>query len=105
MSHVWGYTIVNDMTARDWQKRHKQWHLGKYFDTFCPMGPVAVTADELDAGNITVKCWVHKALRQDANTRDLRFDNPTLIDTLSAGLTLKLDDIMQSGTPHVVGFN
>lgn len=103
MGHVWGYTIVNDMTARDWQKRHKQWHLGKSFDTFCPMGPVAVTADELDAGNLTVKCWVNNELRQDANTSDLIFDIPTLIETLSAGITLKPGDIIATGTPQGVG--
>ncbi len=103
MNHVWGYTIVNDMTARDWQKRHKQWHLGKSFDTFCPMGPVVVTADELDAGNLPVKCWVNKELRQDANTSDLIFDIPTLIETLSAGITLKPGDIIATGTPQGVG--
>jgi 2-keto-4-pentenoate hydratase/2-oxohepta-3-ene-1,7-dioic acid hydratase in catechol pathway len=103
MDHVWGYTIVNDMTARDWQKRHKQWLLGKSFDTFCPMGPVAVTADELDAGNLAVKCWVNKELRQDATTSDLIFDVPTLIETLSAGITLKPGDIIATGTPQGVG--
>ena len=73
MNHVWGYTIVNDVTARDWQKRHSQWHLGKSFDTFCPMGPVAVTADELDGTSLGIKCWINGELRQNGNTRDLIF--------------------------------
>ncbi len=103
MNHVWGYTIINDITARDWQRRHKQWHLGKSFDTFCPMGPVAVTADELDAGSLPIKCWVNNELRQDANTSDLIFDIPTLIETLSAGITLKPGDIIATGTPQGVG--
>jgi 2-keto-4-pentenoate hydratase/2-oxohepta-3-ene-1,7-dioic acid hydratase in catechol pathway len=103
MNHVWGYTIINDVTARDWQKRHKQWFLGKSFDTFCPMGPVAVTADEVDAANLNVKCWVNGELRQDANTHDLIFDIPTLIATISAGITLLPGDIIATGTPEGVG--
>jgi len=58
MKHVWGYTIVNDVTARDVQMRHAQWHLGKSFDTFCPMGPWLVSADEIDGRNLRVRCWV-----------------------------------------------
>jgi 2-keto-4-pentenoate hydratase/2-oxohepta-3-ene-1,7-dioic acid hydratase in catechol pathway len=65
MSHVFGYTIVNDVTARDVQMRHQQWDLGKSFDTFCPMGPWIVTADELNAGATRVRGWVNGALRQD----------------------------------------
>jgi 2-keto-4-pentenoate hydratase/2-oxohepta-3-ene-1,7-dioic acid hydratase in catechol pathway len=103
MSHVWGYSIVNDVTARDWQKRHKQWHLGKSFDTFCPMGPLAVTADEVDGGQLAIRCWVNGELRQHANTRDLIFDIPTLIETISAGITLYPGDIIATGTPAGVG--
>jgi len=103
MRHVWGYTIINDVTARDWQRKHKQWFLGKSFDTFCPMGPIAVTADELDAGNLEVKCWVNGELRQNANTRDLIFDIPSLMATISAGLTLKPGDVIATGTPAGVG--
>ena len=103
MQHVWGYTIVNDVTARDWQKRHKQWFLGKSFDTFCPMGPSAVTADEVDGANLEVKCWINGELRQHANTRDLIFDIPTLIETISAGITLYPGDIIATGTPEGVG--
>lgn len=103
MSHVWGYTIINDVTARDWQKRHKQWFLGKSFDTFGPMGPVAVTADEIDGTNLDLKCWINGELRQNTNTRDLIFDIPTLIETISAGITLYPGDIIATGTPEGVG--
>jgi len=103
MAHVWGYTILNDVTARDWQQRHRQWDLGKSFDTFAPMGPVAVTADELDGGDLRVRCWINGELRQDARTRDLIFDIPTLIETLSAGITLLPGDIIATGTPAGVG--
>lgn len=101
--HVWGYTIINDVTARDWQKRHQQWHMGKSFDTFAPMGTVAVTADEIDGANLDVTCWINGELRQQANTRDLIFDIPTLIATLSAGITLMPGDIIATGTPEGVG--
>lgn len=103
MRHVFGYTIVNDVTARDWQQRHQQWFLGKSFDTFCPMGPILVTADELDASALSIRCWVNDELRQDANTRDLIFDIPTLIETLSAGITLQPGDVIATGTPEGVG--
>jgi len=103
MSHVWGYTIVNDVTARDLQHRHKQWLLGKSLDTFCPMGPWLVTADEVDVDDLDVKCWINGELRQDANTRDLIFDIPTLIATISAGVTLFPGDVIATGTPAGVG--
>ena len=102
-SHVWGYTIINDVTARDWQQRHKQWFLGKSFDTFCPMGPWVVTRDELKDDDISVKCWVNGELRQSANSKDLIFDVPTLIETISAGITLYPGDIIATGTPAGVG--
>ncbi|MCD0502810.1 fumarylacetoacetate hydrolase family protein [Bordetella petrii] len=101
--HVFGYTIVNDFTARDLQKNHRQWFLGKSLDGFCPMGPYLVTADEVDGRNLDVKCWVNGELRQDANTRDLIFDIPALIETLSAGITLQPGDIIATGTPAGVG--
>jgi 2-keto-4-pentenoate hydratase/2-oxohepta-3-ene-1,7-dioic acid hydratase in catechol pathway len=103
MSHVFGYTIINDVTARDWQKRHQQWFLGKSFDTFAPMGPALVTADELDGQNLDLRCYVNGQLRQSANTRDLIFDIPTLIETLSAGITLYPGDVIATGTPEGVG--
>jgi 2-keto-4-pentenoate hydratase/2-oxohepta-3-ene-1,7-dioic acid hydratase in catechol pathway len=103
MSHVWGYTIINDVTARDWQSRHKQWLLGKSFDTFCPMGPWLVSADELDGSKTMVRCYVNGEERQNASTTDLIFDIPKLIETLSAGITLYPGDVIATGTPVGVG--
>ena len=91
------------MTARDLQGRHKQWFLGKSLDTFCPMGPWVVTADELAPADTSVRCWVNDELRQNANTHDLIFDIPTLIETISAGMTLVPGDIIATGTPAGVG--
>ena len=101
--HVWGYTIINDVTARDRQKDHKQWFLGKGLDTFCPMGPWAVTADEIEGANLDISCRVNGELRQNSNTSDLIFDIPTLIATLSAGLALEAGDVISTGTPAGVG--
>lgn len=103
LKHVWGWTIVNDVTARDVQMRHGQWDLGKSFDTFCPMGPWLVTADELDGNDTRVRCWVNGELRQDARTTDLIFDIPTLIETCSRGITLLPGDVIATGTPAGVG--
>jgi 2-keto-4-pentenoate hydratase/2-oxohepta-3-ene-1,7-dioic acid hydratase in catechol pathway len=103
LGHVFGYTIVNDVTARDRQRNHKQWFLGKALDGFCPMGPWIATADEVEPENLEVKCWVNGELRQHANTRDLIFDIPTLIATISQGLTLVPGDIISTGTPAGVG--
>jgi 2-keto-4-pentenoate hydratase/2-oxohepta-3-ene-1,7-dioic acid hydratase in catechol pathway len=103
LDHVYGYTIVNDVTARDLQGRHKQWLLGKSQDSFCPMGPWLATADEIDLGDTRVRCWVNDEMRQDANTRLLIFDVPTLIATISAGITLLPGDIIATGTPVGVG--
>ena len=103
MAHVWGYTIVNDITARDWQGRHQQWHMGKSFDTFCPMGPWLVSADELDGTKTGVRCYVNGEERQNASTADLIFDIPKLIETLSAGITLYPGDVIATGTPVGVG--
>ena len=103
LSHVWGYTIVNDITARDLQGRHKQWFLGKSQDGFCPMGPWIVTADEVDPATLQVRCWVGDELRQDASTGSLIFDIPTLIETISAGITLMPGDVIATGTPAGVG--
>ncbi|WP_233238361.1 fumarylacetoacetate hydrolase family protein [Bordetella sp. LUAb4] len=101
--HIFGYTIVNDVTARDLQKLHRQWFLGKSLDGFCPMGPYLVTRDEVDATKLAVKCWVNGELRQNANTSDLIFDIPTLIETISAGIELKPGDVIATGTPAGVG--
>ena len=101
--HVWGYTIVNDITARDLQKQARQWFLGKALDTFCPMGPVIVTADEIDPENLQLKTWINGELRQDANTSDLIFNIPTIIEVLSAGMTLEPGDVIATGTAAGVG--
>ncbi|OZI42816.1 fumarylacetoacetate hydrolase family protein [Bordetella genomosp. 5] len=103
MSHVFGYTVVNDVTARDVQMRHQQWDLGKSFDTFCPMGPWIVSADALDGQRTRVRCWVNGEPRQDGNTEDLIFDIPTLIETCSRGITLLPGDVIATGTPAGVG--
>jgi len=103
LEHIFGYTIVNDVTARDVQMRHQQWDLGKSFDTFCPMGPWLVTADEIDAAAVQVSCTVNGQERQNANTRDFIFDIPTLIETCSRGITLYPGDVIATGTPAGVG--
>lgn len=103
LDHVWGYTIVNDVTARDLQGYHSQWLIGKSQDTFCPMGPWAVTADEIDLADTSVKCWVNDELRQDSNTGLLIFDIPTIIAAISNGITLQPGDIIATGTPAGVG--
>ena len=103
LDHVFGYTIVNDVTARDVQIRHQQWDLGKSFDTFCPMGPWIVTADELDGTKTRVRCWVNGELRQDGPTDNMIFDIPTLIETCSRGITLYPGDLIATGTPAGVG--
>ncbi|MDE1164438.1 MAG: fumarylacetoacetate hydrolase family protein [Pseudomonas sp.] len=101
--HVFGYTIVNDMTARDLQKNHRQWFLGKSLDGFCPMGPWIATADEVDVEDATIQCWVNGELRQNSNIGQLIFDIPTLIETISAGIELKPGDVIVTGTPVGVG--
>ncbi|HCU89343.1 MAG TPA: hydrolase [Gammaproteobacteria bacterium] len=101
--HVWGYTIINDVTARDLQAVHMQWLLGKSIDTFCPIGPWIVSADELDPGDLDLKCWVNDELRQDANTGDLIFDIPAIIEAISASMSLFPGDIIATGTPAGVG--
>ena len=103
LDHVFGYTIVNDVTARDRQQHHRQWLLGKGMDTFCPMGPAVVTADEIDLTNTVVECRVNGELRQKAPVADLIFDVPTLIRDLSAGMTLVPGDVIATGTPAGVG--
>jgi 2-keto-4-pentenoate hydratase/2-oxohepta-3-ene-1,7-dioic acid hydratase in catechol pathway len=103
LDHVWGYTIINDVTARDLQGLYSQWLIGKSQDTFCPMGPWAVTRDEIDLQDTKIQCWINGELRQDANTRDLIFDVPTIIETISAGVTLMPGDVIASGTPAGVG--
>jgi 2-keto-4-pentenoate hydratase/2-oxohepta-3-ene-1,7-dioic acid hydratase in catechol pathway len=103
MDHVCGYTVVNDVTARDVQARHVQWHLGKNFDTFCPMGPWITTADEIDGRDTRVRGWVNGELRQDGRTRDMIFDIAALVEACSRGITLHPGDVIATGTPAGVG--
>lgn len=103
LDHVFGYTVVNDVTARDVQMRHQQWDMGKSFDTFCPMGPWIATADEFDGTRTRVRCWVNGELRQDGPTENMIFEIPTLIETISRGITLYPGDVIATGTPAGVG--
>ena len=104
LSYVWGYTAINDVTARDLQRRHQQWFIGKSLDTFCPMGPWIVTADEIaDPQRLDISCKVNEELRQQATTRDMIFDVATLIEVISKGITLRPADIIATGTPAGVG--
>ena len=103
LDHVWGYTIINDVTARDLQGKHSQWLIGKSQDSFGPMGPWAVTRDEIDLAKTQVRCWINGELRQDQSTAALIFDVPTLIATISEGITLMPGDIIATGTPAGVG--
>lgn len=103
-AHVFGYTIVNDVTSRTLQHRHLQWFLGKSLDGFCPMGPAVLTADEVpDPAALRVTTRVNGELRQDAPVSDLIFDIPTLIATLSSAITLEPGDVIATGTPAGVG--
>jgi 2-keto-4-pentenoate hydratase/2-oxohepta-3-ene-1,7-dioic acid hydratase in catechol pathway len=105
MSHVFGYTVVNDVTARDLQNSHGQWFKGKSLDAFCPMGPYVVTADEFgDPHTKGIALRVNGVMKQQGNTRDMIFPVDTLIESLSQGLTLEPGDIIATGTPDGVGF-
>lgn len=101
---VFGYTLVNDVTSRGLQKKHKQWLLGKGLDGFCPMGPTLVTRDAIpDIGAARITCHVNGELRQSAAIADLIFDIPTLISTIGRGITLEPGDVIATGTPAGVG--
>jgi len=105
MQHIFGYTVVNDVSWRDLQRRHGgQWHKGKSLDGTCPMGPCVVTADTVDPTNLRVTCRVNGVTKQDSNTKFLYFKIPRLIAELSAGMTLEAGDIISTGTPEGVGF-
>jgi 2-keto-4-pentenoate hydratase/2-oxohepta-3-ene-1,7-dioic acid hydratase in catechol pathway len=104
MQHVYGYTILNDVTSRRLQREHQQWFLGKSLDGFCPMGPAIITADEIpDVDQLRVQTWVGDELRQDDIVASLIFNIPTLIETLSRTMTLAPSDIIATGTPAGVG--
>ena len=102
-NHIWGYTIINDVTARDLQSLHSQWLIGKSQDTFCPMGPWVTTADGIDLNDTSIKCWINGELRQNSNTNKLIFDIPKIIEAISNGITLNKGDVIATGTPSGVG--
>lgn len=102
--HIFGYTVINDITARDLQRVHKQWLLGKSLDTHCPMGPYIVHKDEIsDPENLNIMSKVNGELRQSSNTKHMIFDIPTIISTISKGHTLEAGDIIATGTCAGVG--
>jgi 2-keto-4-pentenoate hydratase/2-oxohepta-3-ene-1,7-dioic acid hydratase in catechol pathway len=102
--YIFGYTILNDITARDLQKKHKQFFLGKSLDTTCPMGPYIVTADEIkEPESLTIKTMVNGEVRQEAPVSDMIFPISKIISELSAGMTLEPGDIIATGTPSGVG--
>ena len=105
MDHVYGYTIMNDVSARDVQRRHGQWFKGKGLDTFGPIGPWIVTKDEAgDGNNLGVQTRVNGQARQSSSTNDMIFDIATIISVLSEGFTLYPGDLIATGTPEGVGF-
>lgn len=104
MSYVWGYTIINDVSARDLQNRHQQFFKGKSLDGSCPMGPCILTADEVrDPKTLGLRLRVNGETMQDSTVSDLIFDIPTIIEVLSQGQTLEPGDIIATGTPSGVG--
>ncbi|KAJ9609124.1 hypothetical protein H2200_006895 [Cladophialophora chaetospira] len=103
LNHVWGFTIINDVTARERQRDHKQFYIGKSPDTFAPIGPIAVPKERLPKV-LTVTTTVNDERRQQGTTEDLIFSIPVLIETLSAAQTLQPGDILATGTPAGVGF-
>ena len=103
-NHIFGYTIINDVSARDYQMATTQWLMGKTFDTFCPMGPWIVTADEIqDPHALDIKMTISGQVLQNSNTRELIFRIPDLIEYLSSVMTLQPGDIVSTGTPAGVG--
>jgi 2-keto-4-pentenoate hydratase/2-oxohepta-3-ene-1,7-dioic acid hydratase in catechol pathway len=106
LDHVLGYTIADDVTARDWQKKYGggQFCRGKSFDTFAPLGPALLTKDEIpDPGQLRIQTRVNGETRQDSNTSNLIFDIPTLIEFLSGSTTLLAGSVILTGTPNGVG--
>jgi 2-keto-4-pentenoate hydratase/2-oxohepta-3-ene-1,7-dioic acid hydratase in catechol pathway len=103
--HIFGYTICNDVTARDVQRRHEQWFKGKSLDGSLPMGPWIVTSDEIgDPSSLELSLTLNGELRQAANTGMMIFDIPTIVAQLSAGMSLMPGDIIATGTPSGVGY-
>lgn len=105
MEYVFGYTCINDISARDLQANHSQFFKGKSLDGACPMGPWIVTADEIpDPQQLHILCRVNGETKQDSNTSHMIFNVPAIISILSRGMTLDAGDIIATGTPSGVGF-
>ena len=104
LEHVFGWTIGNDVTGRDLQRRYGQWFKGKSLDRSCPLGPWIVPAEELDALNTGIRLWVNGEKRQESHTSKMIFDVKEIIHQLSLGFTLKPGDVITTGTPEGVGY-
>ncbi len=105
LSYVFGYTCLNDISARDLQRQHQQYFKGKSLDGACPLGPWIVTAEAIpDPHNLRIQCRVNGQIKQDAHTSQMIFNIPQIIATLSHGMTLQPGDIIATGTPSGVGF-
>jgi 2-keto-4-pentenoate hydratase/2-oxohepta-3-ene-1,7-dioic acid hydratase in catechol pathway len=104
LEHVYGWTIGNDVTGRDLQRRHGQWFKGKSLDRSCPLGPVIVPADELSAADLAISLKLNGEQRQASRTSKMIFDVPEIIHQLSAGFTLLPGDVIMTGTPEGVGY-
>lgn len=102
--YIFGYTVINDVSARNIQNRHKQWYFGKSLDGFLPMGPCIATVDSLPyPPKLQIQSWVNEELRQDSNTELLIFDIDHIVSELSRGMTLQAGTIISTGTPAGVG--
>lgn len=104
LSHVFGWTIGNDVTGRDLQRRYGQWFKGKSLDGSCPLGPWIVPAEDLDASDIAIELWVNQEKRQSSRTSKMIFDVKEIIHHLSIGFTLRTGDVVLTGTPEGVGY-
>jgi 2-keto-4-pentenoate hydratase/2-oxohepta-3-ene-1,7-dioic acid hydratase in catechol pathway len=104
LDHVFGWTIANDVTGRDLQRRYGQWFKGKSLDRSCPLGPCVVPAAELDALDTGIRCRVNGETRQDSRTSKMIFDVREIIHQLSVGFTLRPGDVIMTGTPEGVGY-
>jgi len=103
--HIFGYTILNDVSARDIQFKDRQWTRGKSFDTFAPIGPCIATTNQIpDPRNLKMRTWINGEIRQDSSTRNMVFDVYKVVHHLSRAMTLEPGDIIATGTPSGVGF-
>jgi 2-keto-4-pentenoate hydratase/2-oxohepta-3-ene-1,7-dioic acid hydratase in catechol pathway len=104
LGHVFGWTIANDVTGRDLQRRYGQWFKGKSLDGSCPLGPWIVPAEDLDASDLAIQLWVNGEMRQSSRTSKMIFDVKEILHHLSMGFTLRTGDVVMTGTPEGVGY-